>query len=74
MSECVDGFGAKYYEGNRPWHLKCDLAFPCATLNELEEQDAKALVKNGCIAIYYRQCSNCLARIPGCECPSVGDD
>lgn len=51
MSECVDGFGAKYYEGNRPWHLKCDLAFPCATQNELEELDAKALVKNGCMAI-----------------------
>ncbi len=51
MSECVDGFGAKYYEGNRPWALPCDLAFPCATQNEIEAADARALVKNGCIAI-----------------------
>ena len=51
MSECVKGFGAKYYEGNRPWALPCDLAFPCATQNEIEAADAKALVKNGCIAV-----------------------
>jgi len=51
MSECVEGFGAKYYEGNRPWALKCVLAFPCATQNEIEAADAHALVKNGCMAI-----------------------
>ncbi len=51
MAECVDGIGAKYYEGNRPWALKCDLAFPCATQNEIEAADARALVKNGCQAI-----------------------
>jgi glutamate dehydrogenase (NADP+) len=51
MSECVEGFGAKYYEGNRPWALKCDLAFPCATQNEIEAADARALVKNGCTGI-----------------------
>jgi glutamate dehydrogenase (NADP+) len=51
LSECVEGFGAKYYEGNRPWALKCDLAFPCATQNEIEAADARALVKNGCMAI-----------------------
>ena len=51
LSECVEGFGAKFYEGNRPWTLKCDLAFPCATQNEIETADAKALVKNGCTAI-----------------------
>ncbi len=51
MSECVEGFGAKYYEGNRPWALDCDLAFPCATQNEIEAADARALVKNNCMAI-----------------------
>lgn len=51
MSECVEGFGAKYYEGNRPWALPCELAFPCATQNEVDESDARALVKHGCIAI-----------------------
>ena len=51
MAECEKGIGAKYYDGNRPWALKCDLAFPCATQNEIEEMDAKALVKNGCQAI-----------------------
>jgi glutamate dehydrogenase (NADP+) len=51
MSECVDGIGAKYYEGNRPWALPYELAFPCATQNEIEAADARALVKNGCYAI-----------------------
>jgi len=51
MAECADGFGATYYEGNRPWALKCNLAFPCATQNEIEAADARALVKNGCMAI-----------------------
>jgi len=51
MSECEKGIGAKYYDGNRPWALKCDLAFPCATQNEIEAADARALVKNGCQAI-----------------------
>ncbi|MBL4870011.1 MAG: NADP-specific glutamate dehydrogenase [Robiginitomaculum sp.] len=51
MSECATGFGAKYYAGNRPWALPCDLAFPCATQNEIEAADARALVKNGCIAV-----------------------
>ena len=51
ISDCVEAFGAEYYEGNRPWTLKCDLAFPCATQNEIEAADARALVKNGCMAI-----------------------
>lgn len=39
---------AKFYENERPWDVKCDVALPCATQNELEEKGAKALVKNGC--------------------------
>lgn len=42
---------AKYFAGNEIWNVKCDIALPCATQNELDEQDAKALVANGCIAV-----------------------
>lgn len=43
---------ASYYEGQRPWKLaKADIALPCATQNELDESDAKELVKNGCICV-----------------------
>lgn len=40
--------GVEYYEGKRPWGIKCDCAFPSATQNEISEEDAKTLVKNGC--------------------------
>jgi glutamate dehydrogenase (NADP+) len=43
--------GAKYFAGKRPWGVKCDIAFPSATQNEIDESDAKTLVKNGCFAI-----------------------
>ncbi len=39
---------AKFFADKRPWEEKCDIALPCATQNELEEEGAKALVKNGC--------------------------
>ena len=42
---------AVYTEGKGIWGIKCDVALPCATQNELGEDDAKALVKNGCIAV-----------------------
>ncbi len=42
---------AKYYEGTGIWSIKCDIALPCATQNELDEADAKALVANGCFAV-----------------------
>jgi len=48
---CTDEFKCKYFENQRPWEIKCDIAFPCATQNEINEEDAKALVKNGCIAV-----------------------
>ena len=51
ISECVEGIGVKFYEGNRPWALPGQLAFPCATQNEIESADANALVKTGCMAI-----------------------
>jgi glutamate dehydrogenase (NADP+) len=48
IKEYADKFGAEYVEGERPWNVKCDIALPCATQNEIEEKDAKNLVKNGC--------------------------
>ena len=48
ISEYVDKFGGEFHEGKRPWSVPCDLAFPCATQNELDGDDAKVLVANGC--------------------------
>ncbi|MBZ0327902.1 MAG: NADP-specific glutamate dehydrogenase [Altibacter sp.] len=42
---------AKYIAGERPWGVPCDIALPCATQNELNEADAKILVKNGCSCV-----------------------
>ena len=39
---------AQYFEGQRPWHVPCDIALPCATQNEIEKADAENLVKGGC--------------------------
>lgn len=43
--------GAKYYEGTGVWNVKVDVALPCATQNELDGNDAKTLVANGCICV-----------------------
>ncbi len=43
--------GVEYYEDLRPWTVKCDIALPCATQNEISEEDAKTLVKNGCFCV-----------------------
>jgi glutamate dehydrogenase (NADP+) len=43
--------GASFHEGQRPWGVACDLAVPCATQNELDGDDAKTLLKNGCIGV-----------------------
>lgn len=42
---------AKYVAGKRPWEVKCDVALPCATQNELNEDEAKMLIANGCICV-----------------------
>ena len=42
---------AQYHEGKGVWSVKCDVALPCATQNELDLNDAETLVKNGCIAV-----------------------
>jgi glutamate dehydrogenase/leucine dehydrogenase len=42
---------AEYFEGKRPWGVECQVALPCATQNEISEEDAKSLIKNGCYCI-----------------------
>ncbi|MGN0502689.1 MAG: NADP-specific glutamate dehydrogenase, partial [Ruminococcus sp.] len=42
---------AEYHEGKFDWSVKCDVALPCATQNELNEEDAKRLIANGCYAV-----------------------
>ncbi|MDG3583150.1 MULTISPECIES: NADP-specific glutamate dehydrogenase [Galbibacter] len=52
ISEYTEKYpSAEYYAGKTPWHIPCDIALPCATQNELNEEDAKALTKNGCICV-----------------------
>jgi len=42
---------AEYFEGAKPWAIPCHIALPCATQNEIDEGDARTLIKNGCIAV-----------------------
>ncbi len=51
IKEYADKYKAEYFEGKTPWGIKCDLAFPCATQNEINEEDAKVLLKNGCFLV-----------------------
>ncbi len=52
IKEYVDKYpSAKYVEGARPWSVACDIALPCATQNELNEEEAQRLVDNGCICV-----------------------
>jgi glutamate dehydrogenase (NADP+) len=51
ISEYTDEFGGSFHEGARPWSVPCDLAFPCATQNEIDGDEARTLVENGCIGV-----------------------
>jgi len=52
ISEYLETYpSAKFFKGGRPWSVNCDIALPCATQNELDENDAKTLIDNGCICI-----------------------
>ncbi|NHI94112.1 MAG: NADP-specific glutamate dehydrogenase [Candidatus Lokiarchaeota archaeon] len=51
IKEYADEFGCEYIPNKVPWSIKCDLAFPSATQNEIDKNDAQALVDNGCIAV-----------------------
>lgn len=48
IKEYADKFGCEYKEGEKPWSIKCDCAFPSATQNEIDGKDAAALLNNGC--------------------------
>jgi glutamate dehydrogenase (NADP+) len=48
IKEYADHFKTEYFEGRRPWFIKCDCAFPSATENEISGEDAKTLLDNGC--------------------------
>ena len=43
--------GSTFIEGKRPWEVKCDIALPCATQNELNGEDARHLIENGCLCV-----------------------
>ena len=52
ISAYIDKYSkAEFHANNNPWSIKCDIAIPCATQNELDLNDAKTLIKNGCKTI-----------------------
>lgn len=51
ISEYAEEFGCEFHKGKKPWSVPCELAFPCATQNELDADDARALLTNGCIGV-----------------------
>ena len=51
IKEYAEEFNVNYETGKRPWEIKCDMAFPSATQNEINKNEAKTLVDNGCISV-----------------------
>jgi len=51
ISEYTEKYKAEYHEGKRPWGIKCDVALPAATQNEVNGEDAKTLIANGCFVV-----------------------
>lgn len=51
IKEYADEFNVEYRPNKRPWDIKCDIAFPCATQNEIEKNDAQMLIDNGVITV-----------------------
>jgi glutamate dehydrogenase (NADP+) len=51
VKDYADEYKVEFYPGKRPWGVKVDVALPCATQNEIYEEDAKELVKNGCTCV-----------------------
>jgi glutamate dehydrogenase (NADP+) len=51
IKEYAEKYKVQYVEGERPWKIKCDIAIPSATQNEINKEEAEILVKNGCIAV-----------------------
>lgn len=51
IKEYAEKFDCEYHENMRPWVVKCDIAMPCATQNEINGEEARTLVENGCICV-----------------------
>ena len=51
IKEYAEKYGVEYFEGQSPWGIKCDVAFPSATQNEITKKDAEDLLKNGCYVV-----------------------
>ena len=51
IKEYAEKYGVEYFEGKRPWMIKCDIAMPNATQNEINGEEARTLVNNGCICV-----------------------
>lgn len=51
IKEFAEHFNLLYFEDSKPWNIPCDLAFPCATQNEIDVVDAMTLVQGGCMAV-----------------------
>jgi glutamate dehydrogenase/leucine dehydrogenase len=51
IKEYAEHFGCEYLESRRPWGIKCDVALPCATQNEIDGNDARELINNGCLCV-----------------------
>ena len=51
IKEYASEFNCDYIDGKKPWVIPCDIALPCATQNEINSNDAKILIKNGCICV-----------------------
>ncbi len=51
ISEYAKQYNCQFFENQTPWSIKCDIALPCATQNELDENDAKLLINNKCFAV-----------------------
>ncbi|MEC8273318.1 MAG: NADP-specific glutamate dehydrogenase, partial [Bacteroidota bacterium] len=51
IKDYAERFNCEFFEGQRPWSVKCDIALPCATQNELDGDEANMLIDNGCICV-----------------------
>ncbi|WP_298770660.1 NADP-specific glutamate dehydrogenase [uncultured Shewanella sp.] len=51
ISEYAEQYQCDFFVDEKPWNVRCDLAFPCATQNEIDKKDAHTLVSNGCMAV-----------------------
>jgi len=51
IAEYAQKYQGEYHEGKRPWGVRADIAFPCATQNEIDEKDAREMIKNGVMAV-----------------------